>query len=51
MSDSSEIYLWKQPEQKLFKFNKDTGKLIKSPDTLTVYRIKAKGKGKKRMGG
>lgn len=46
MSDSSKIYLWKQPEQRLFKFNKDTGKLINSPGTRTVCRIKARGKGK-----
>lgn len=54
-SDSSKIYLGKQPEQKLFKFNKDTGKLINSPGTCTVCRIKARGKGKKKkkkwMGG
>ena len=46
MSDSSKVYLWKQPEQRLFKFNKDTGKLINSPGTRTVCRIKAGGKGK-----
>lgn len=50
-SDSSKIYLGKQPEQKLFKFNKDTGKLINSPGTCTVCRIKAGGKGKKVNGG
>lgn len=37
----------KQPEQKPFKFNKDTGKLINSPGTFTVCRIKAREKGKK----
>lgn len=30
MSASLEIYPRKQPKQKLFKFNKDTGKLISS---------------------
>lgn len=30
MSASLEIYLGKQPKQKLFKFNKDTGKIISS---------------------
>lgn len=51
MLDSLKIYLWRQPEQKLFKFNKDTGKLINSPGTLTQCRIKARGKGKKQDGG
>lgn len=39
--------LGKQPEQELLKFNKDTGKLISSPGTCVVCRLKAAGGGVK----